>query len=657
MKKQIAFIFIITLFSDYTFAQTLKWAHGIGSDLGHDVGTSIKVDTSGNVFTTGYFSGTVDFDPGPGITNLVSAGEFDIFISKTDAYGRFVWAKGIGGTGYDRSYTLSLDASGNVYTAGSFQGTVDFDPGPGVSNLTSISGWNIFISKLDSSGNFMWAKDIVSSNVSEANFIVIDPSDNIYLTGYFIGTADFDPGAGIHNLTSVGGQDIFILKLNTLGSFTWAKSIGASGYEAGACCSIDASGNVYTTGSFYGTIDFDPGVGVYNLTSAGNYSIFISKLNSSGNFVWAKNLGGPGNVFGESIVSDALGNTYTTGYFNLMADFDPDSLGVFNMTSDNTDAFILKLDSSGNYVWAKKFHGWQDEFGYAITLDGSGNIYSTGYFDGIVDFDPRSGVYNLPGGGTFDAYISKLDSSGNFIWAGQLGGTNYTRGNAITTDASGNIYCTGEFNDTTDFDPGVGVFNQYATGTDLDIFISKIGPCMISYTRQPLSQTLNVNSNAIFIARSSTPTALYQWQEDDGSGFRNLINSGQYTGVTKDTLLISDVNYLQNNYRYRCIVTEGACSKISNIAFLNIYKTGIEEFLLKNNFVISPNPANDIITIHTSEAPVNINYLITDATGRKVLIGKLNNKTTTIDISSLTSGFYFVQVGEAGEETFKLLKK
>ena len=167
-------------------------------------------------------------------------------------------------------------------------------------------------------------------------------------------------------------------------NLTWAKSIGGTSDDVGQSVAVDASGNVYTTGSFYGAVDFDPGTGIFNVTTA-VWSIFISKLDASGNFVWAKSI--PAGVIDYStVVVDVSGNIYIIGQFSGTVDFD---LGpaIFNVTAGGPvpDLFILKLDASGNFVWAKNM----TIHGYSIAVDVSGNVCITGYFQGTVDFDPE----------------------------------------------------------------------------------------------------------------------------------------------------------------------------------------------------------------------------------------------------------------------------
>ena len=488
--QKVLFVCMLALFglSNNANAQALQWAKAMGG-ADDDYGLSIALDGSGNVYTIGYFLGTADFDPGAGVFNLTSAGYYDIFISKLDASGNFVWAKAMGGAYLDYGSSIALDGSGNVYTTGYFAGTVDFDPGAGVFNLTSPGSEDIFISKLDASGNFVWAKSIGGADQDNGYSIALDGSGNVYTTGYFFGTSDFDPGAGVFNLTSAGSGDIFVSKLDASGNFVWANAMGGPNYDYGYSIAIDGSGNVYTTGDFDGTADFDPGAGVFNLTSAGYYDIFISKLDASGNFVWANAMGGADSDYGYSIALDGSGNVYTTGEFSGTADFDPGA-GVFNLTSAGYgDIYISKLDASGNFVWAKAMGGAYFDRGYSIALDGSGNVYTTGFFEGTVDFDPGAGVFNLTSAGYGDIFISKLDASGNFVWANAMGGADTDCGSSIALDGSGNVYTTGIFEGTVDFDPAAGVANLTSAG-NYDIFVAKYFQTAIGINNNEYSKNL-----------------------------------------------------------------------------------------------------------------------------------------------------------------------
>ncbi|HKB45668.1 MAG TPA: gliding motility-associated C-terminal domain-containing protein, partial [Chitinophagaceae bacterium] len=267
----------------------------------------------------------------------------DIFISKLDANGNFVWAKQLKGALFEGGYAITVDGSGNVYTTGFFAGTVDFDPGLGTFNMVSVNNSDIYISKLDANGNFVWAKQLSGSSQSLSESIALDNSGNIFLTGYFRNSIDVDPGTATFNMTAAGELDAFLVKLDNNGNFVWAKQFGGSGVDRGHELSLDASGNIYLIGDFENTVDFDSGPAVLNFTSAGNTDIFISKFDNNGNLIWAKQIGGPDHDIGYSVKPDAMGNVYSTGFFNQTVDFDP-AFPVYNLSSPGgNDAYVLKL--------------------------------------------------------------------------------------------------------------------------------------------------------------------------------------------------------------------------------------------------------------------------------------------------------------------------
>ena len=429
---------------------------------------SIAVDASGNIYTTGIFGGTVDFDPGAGTANLTAVGNIDVFISKLNSSGNLVWAKSFGGSSYDYGNAIAVDASANIYTTGSFASTVDFDPGAGTANLTAVGSGDVFISKLNSSGNFVWAKSFGGNSSEHGLSIALDSTGNVFTAGEFSGTADFDPGEGTSNLVSNRNSDVFISKLNSSGTYVWAKSFGGNERDVGVSIGVDGFGNVYTTGQFEGEVDFDPGEEIANITSMGRADVFVSKLDSFGAYIWAKSLGGTGGDYAVAITVDHSGNIYTTGNFYDTADFDPGE-GTANLSATDSDVFISKLDSSGAYMWAKNFGDYPN----AIKVDSSGNVYSTGYFYDTQDFDSGEGTANLTAVGSNDVFISKLNSSGNLVWAKSIGGTDSDSGLSIAVDSSGNIYTTGVFNGTADFDPGAGTLNITSLGGE-DVFVLKL---------------------------------------------------------------------------------------------------------------------------------------------------------------------------------------
>jgi gliding motility-associated-like protein len=471
----ILFLSFFLLFATNTFAQgvpRLAWASQMGG-TGYNTGEDIFVDGIGNVYTTGLFWGTVDFDPGPATFNLTSAGTSDIFVTKQDPSGALIWAVRMGGTGNDDGFSITVDLNGNVLTTGHFRNTVDFDPGPGVFNLSG-GFYESFISKLDASGNFVWAvKFGESSNDQNGYSIAVDAAGNVYTTGSYINTVDFDPGTGVFNLGS-GCNDAYVSKLSPNGDFIWAKRLGGTACsEEGNSLLVDAAGNVFIAGRFGDTADFDPNAGTFNLTSAGSLDVFVCKLDASGNFAWAKQMGGTSGEETSSMVMDASGNLVITGQFSGTADFDPGA-GVFSLSSTGAfDVFICKLNNSGDFLWAKSMGGTSGDYGHDITVDQNGNVFTIGEFRDNVDFDPGTATFIL-NGGTVDGFVSKLDASGNFAWAIEIAGSGFDYGYGITVDASENVYSTGSFySANTDFDPTPCPFLMASLGSG-DIFIQKL---------------------------------------------------------------------------------------------------------------------------------------------------------------------------------------
>lgn len=384
----------------------------------------------------------------------------------------FQWAKSMGSTYTDRGTSIDVDTNGNVYTCGFFSGTVDFDPGIGVFNLTtSISTESIFVQKMDNAGNFVNAFNFGIGTPSQ---ITVDQQGNIYITGFFSSTADFDPGVGVYNLTSAGGSDIFIVKFNNSGIFQWAVSLGNTSPDASLSIAIDTNGYVYTTGYFYGTVDFDPGIGVNTMSANGPFSdVFILKLDSNSNFIWAKKCDGTSFDDAQSIALDHLGHLYVTGTYMNTVDFDP-SPNTFSLTSSGArDVFVLKLDLAGNFIWAKSIGGLSHDIVYDIATDFAGNNFIAGRFTDSADFNPNMGLYNLYTNGVDDIFILKLDTAGNLSWAKNIGGTGSDYAKSIYVDDVGNVFTTGQFNGTVDFDPGNGIFNLGQPAT-IQMFILKL---------------------------------------------------------------------------------------------------------------------------------------------------------------------------------------
>jgi gliding motility-associated-like protein len=389
---------------------------------------------------------------------------FQVVLYGTSQVPNLTWVKSTNTNNFSIANSIEVDNQGNVFSVGQFRSTTDFDFGIGTFNLTPNGAEDVFVQKMDSNGNLLWAFQIGGEgsplgydddNISD---IEIDNFGNIIVIGQFGGICDFDPSINDFFISSLGNSDVFIAKYSNNGEFIWAKSIGGINIDSGTSITCDINDNIIATGQFYGTVDLDPSINSYFISSFGNsLDIFTLKLNSNGDFVWASSTGGFSSDLAYSTI-DSNNDILQTGIFAGNVDFDPTN-SIYNLSMNNTyySIFVRKLDLNGEFIWAK---GISCSVGScestSITSDSDNNIIITGYFQGTCDFDPSLDNYLLTSNGGVDIFILKLNANGDFIWAKSFGGSSTEYGVSIINDAFNNIYINGivtsELN-TIDFDP------------------------------------------------------------------------------------------------------------------------------------------------------------------------------------------------------------
>ncbi|MFL5751940.1 MAG: gliding motility-associated C-terminal domain-containing protein [Bacteroidia bacterium] len=438
------------------------------------------------------------------------------------------WANHFGNNGNEAVYSTAVDQLGNVYHVGTFSsGTTDFDPGPGVYNITEANNYNGYITKLDNYGKFLWAKSFPKASPQG---VETDTQGNVVFVGSYYSSADFDPGPDTFMLNTGMTGNAFVCKLSPTGDLVWAKSLQGGSYNMATAVDIDGSGNIYFAGGFEGVTDFDPDTGAYNLTSGGMYDIYITKLNQAGNLTWARSFPGWSSEMPYSIAVDDSGNVFTTGIIGGMTDFDPGP-GVYavNLVGVQVDAYVNKLDANGNFAWAYGIGSPGTESGTALALDGCGNVYCTGRFGGKADFDPGQDTLYLNAIGNHDAYVVKYANSGNMTWAKKFGGTGDDNPTDIVVDANSNCYLTGNFYYPIDLDPDTGSFTLTSAG-DQDIYVNVLNASgkfvcgsAISGTgiQSAASMAIDGKDN-IYLAGIIHDTADF----DPGPGVFNLNHSG-----------------------------------------------------------------------------------------------------------------------------------
>ena len=452
----------------------IGWASTWGGAGIMDYAYAGALDGNRSSYVGGYFTASVDFDPGPGVEEYTAVGLCDAFLTKLDLCGNLVWVRTWGSPGSPKGVFvggMAVSGSGEVYAVGGFTDTPDFDPGPGLDEHASNGDQDAFLSKFDSTGCFQWALTWGGSDADLPNAVAVDAYSNVYVTGLFSSNSvDLDPGPGtdIHDSSDGGG---FLSKFDSNGAFQWALCWNAGlGREA-----TDSDGNIYIPGSFgdVDPVDLDPGPGVDEHVSNGLADAFLCKLDSDGQFQWAVTWGGPGQDGAFPVAVDTLGNIWVTGPFENTVDFDPGP-NIDEHTSEGGDkrnAFVSGFDPSGGFLWARTWGGPVNAEVPSVGVDGAGNVYASGAFEGTADFDPGAGLDEHTSNGTGDAFVTKFDSNGDFLWARTWGGAGWDEAYCLSIDDNGEAYAAGFFADTVDFDPGPAIDEHTSNGSEDDFLM------------------------------------------------------------------------------------------------------------------------------------------------------------------------------------------
>jgi len=376
----------------------------------------IDLDSSENVYVSGAFSGTVDFDPGSGTDWHTSSGNYDTFLCKISPSGSFEWAKswGLGSTTPSLS-SVAID-NDNIFVGGQFFGTQDFNPEAGFEYRISAGASDAFISKFDTSGNWQTVITYGGTGTDNINELATDGNGYLYPTGRFSTTVDFDPGPGEDIHVVAFWYDIYFGKYDLDLNHEWVISIGGTSTEIPFCISISDTGDIAVSGYFMETVDFDAGPGEDFHTANGILEAFLFKYNGVGEFQWAHSWGGDGYEYGEGVAFDSSGNVYGTGLFFSTVDFDPGS-GINEHTAiGSCDSYLSKFSSDGTYQWTRVWGSTGSDVGQDVQVDQASNLYISGYIGGETDFgltDPPcnqdSEVHTSTGS---DAFLVRLMPDG-----------------------------------------------------------------------------------------------------------------------------------------------------------------------------------------------------------------------------------------------------
>lgn len=504
------------------------------------------------------------------------------------------WAIQAGGTGSDQGYDISADSSGNIYVSGWFSGTAGF----GTDSLTSYGLQDIFIACYQTDGSLKWVKQAGSEGNDLSAGIVTDAAGNSFITGWFSDTADFDG----YKVVSRGSFDMFVAKYNASGIMQWVKHGGGAGDDYGNRIALTGDGGACIGGSFRGTFH----LGGNQLTSLGNRDILLAGFSADGEVNWVKSAGGTGEDRAYGIFQDAGGDYFITGFFSGTATF-----GDTELTSPAIiSTYIAKMSNQENFQWVKLGSGSANDFarGFDIETDGEGNILATGLFSGVIAFENRT-LTATGGQYDFDAYLIKLNPSGNLMWARNIGGNGIDQGTTLFVNRAGEIFLGGFYSQTCSF----GDFSTESAGKS-DVFAAKF----------------NAGGDAEWVLSGGGPENDYAYGIVNDAAENIYLTGilGGRAGFGTNTLIAAGGNDI---FAIKIISNAGGISFQSAYGELRIF----------------PNPAQDYLQIDwTGINPgfQEVEYQISDLTGKVVLTKSGVPDHSKIDISSLRSGTYLFRI-------------
>jgi Secretion system C-terminal sorting domain len=638
--------------SSYSFGNTLS-----------DAGSHLSIDNNGDIICIANFSDTVDVDHTGTVNNIMSKGGTDIALIKYDIGGNLIWAKSMGSLSADVSYDATIDQNNDIIITGRFNDSIVFDT---QTLYATGSDLDFFVAKYNQSGTFQWAFNIDGSLNTYARGVCVDVYNNIYITGNYKGTIDFDPSGNTFALNSFNvSNDIFVAKYNTSGSFLWAFSMGNIDTEWGADIISTQDTNIVVVGYYKNTINFDP-VGTYNLTSGVTSSAFIAKYDTSGNFIWANSLGvGISSAHATDIYEDKLGNLLLSGSIDNTVDFD--FSGATNqLNSVNGEVYLAKYDSDCNYLWANNYNISGSDHNQ-ITVSNS-KVYLTGRFSGTKDIDPSANTHYVISNGNDDICIIEHDANGAFINGVGIGSSDYDFNNSVTSNDS-LIIITGRYRNTMDFDPSPNTHSHSSNG-DSDWYIAAY---ISDYCASPQITTISQNiclGDSLFVQNAYQTTAGTYYDTLASIYLCDSIIITNLTVTTVDTSVSINVNTINanapgllyqwincdslfapilgetNQYftastsgNYAVIITQNGC--IDTSACYSILITDINETPSDIKNVVFPNPTKGKITVEC-EGMEKVEVL--DVAGKVVYEIAVLGDVLEIDLSVYSKGVYFVRV-------------
>ncbi len=689
-------------------AQTWLWAHGAGSNA-YDYSRQAATDKWGNAYMTGEFPGdSITFGSTTLYNPVSGGGRKDLFLTKYNAAGTALWTRGATIGLYDEAGTsVATDSAGNVYLAGYYSSdSVRFGS---TTVHHTIPGWrvfldkDIFLAKYDSSGTLLWVRNFGTRFDDVANGVTVDPSGNVYITGYFSDDSIQMGGTTLINTSPGYNSDVFLAKLSPAGTVLWAKKAGGYSYDEAAAVTTDRSGNVFITGKFPSDTFYTESGYLVNDT-IGTFDVFVMGYSSGGSFLWAKRAGARRDDRGIALATDSVGNVYVGGEYNSMSiQFGSTTLTKAAAVTTLSDIFLVKYSAGGSVVWAKSAGTVYNDWMSSVVLDTLGYVFISGESYSHTGVSAWFDALELYEGGGF---FAKYDPA-----TGAALQVHKVRVIApyIAIDKFNGIYVTGSIGTSTMFDaisvPYVGAFDVviaktydtcappllypiggpsavctgdsvvlfnavsggvwtvsnafYATVSATGIVKGLVpGVVTISYTKtrgcgaaRTMTKTVTINvtpaagtlsgSSTVCVGQTTTLTASVGGGTWSTPGTNASVSSGGVvTGLAAGLALVS---YTVTN----------SCGSVAATKMLTVIPeadcpSGFTNLPVVNEVQIFPNPAKGSLTIQLPDGVSAGRVIISDLPGRVVLRTAISTRNAVISVAGIPAGVYILSLQTDG---------
>lgn len=669
-------LFVLSIFGGSSFAQEFEWVKSTYTGLMNTY--AVDVDNDGNIYTTGRFIYSIDFDPGPGeeIRTANPSGG-DIFIRKMDTDGNLIWIKTINGSGHDdQAFFIDVSPDGNeIYVGGFFQGSADFDPGIGIHTLTMTGMQNDnYVLKLDGDGNFEWVFNTKKEFLLFENLPVLkrDLEGNIIFAGVFYDECDFDPDLiSTHILSADAPFATFVQKLTADGELIWAHKIPRVGTKN---ITIDSENNILLIGEHMEEVDFDWGPSEFTLDPDGVVSAYVLRITPDGAFDWVKQIKGSGEVKGIGITEDNEGNIIYAGIFEDTADLNPGIDTLEFISNGNFDHFFMKLDNDGNLLWVNvlgnSYVNWARR---EIIVNSSNEIFISGGFRiDSLDIDPGISEQMIQNFGLNDFYILKLTEDGELIWFKQSNGNDHENITCMAIDPIDQLYVVGQFANTVDFDfCPLSVNNLTSPPMQTSEYILKLNSCefygdtinaegckvyvspsgevysesgtyyetFTSYCDCDSIVTLNITVWELNTAISQDGALFTAVEDEIGTTYQWLDCDDDYAIIPGAT---DQFYYATEPGNYCVALTLGSCTDTT--ACYTFSQLGETSDIIELNAKIYPNPNNGNFKVDLGQSYQTVFITITDVAGKIVLNSSYQTIQSFVIEMEKAPGLYFLEI-------------